>query len=436
MNGPSDRSGSLDRSRSSLTGYRSRHRSQSHADAHDDADAGQPAVLQHPLVPPGDATLLATPDELASLLEHLRTQQRFAYDSEFIGESSYYPQLCLIQVATAERVVLIDPLQGLDLTPFWELIADPALEKIVHAGEQDLEPVTRHTGRRPTNVFDTQVAAGFAALAYPVSLAKLMNELLGVALGKGLTFTQWDARPLSKKQLRYAADDVRYLIAAHATLLDRLKTNGRLDAARAECDARSDPSRWTRDFEKDYLDLRGASTLDGRQLAVLKALFQWRDQTAREQNLPPRALMKDDVLIDLARKPPKSREQLGNVRGLPRPVEQGFGVQIVPLVQAAWGKPVPVPPRPPEPTPSQRFETDALWALVQSICAAQGIDTALLMSRHELGELHRAIRGGEDLSAHPAFTGWRGEVLGERLRTLLAGKATLGLRWDGGLRLA
>src|SRR5947208_4519904 len=126
---------------------------------------------------------------------------------------TYHPKLCVIQVASAQRVALIDPLVDLDLAPFWELIADPSLEKIVHAGAQDIEPVMRHISKPCANIFDTQIAAGFAGMAYPVALSKLVQELIGVKLGKGLTFTHWDQRPLSAMQLRYAADDVRYLPA-------------------------------------------------------------------------------------------------------------------------------------------------------------------------------------------------------------------------------
>src|SRR5262249_48948952 len=143
--------------------------------------------------------------------------------SEFIGELTYVPKLCVIQVATTERVELIDPLADIDLTPFWELIADETVEKVVHAGLQDIEPVVRILNRPAANVFDTQIAAGLAGMTYPLSLSKLVYELVGYKLGKGLTFSHWDQRPLSASQLRYAADDVRYLPAARAELARRLE---------------------------------------------------------------------------------------------------------------------------------------------------------------------------------------------------------------------
>jgi hypothetical protein len=157
--------------------FRSAHRAKSHESAH--AEEATPSVgkqIDHPLVPQGLVSLIDDQDELSTVIAHLREVGRFAYDSEFIGELTYVPKLCLIQVASAEQIGLIDPLAPLDLKPFWELIADPAIEKIVHAGQQDLEPVVREIGKAPANVFDTQIAAGFIGLPYPLSLSKLIND--------------------------------------------------------------------------------------------------------------------------------------------------------------------------------------------------------------------------------------------------------------------
>ena len=153
-------------------------------------------------------SLVDQQQDLHLLIERLRSVGSFAYDSEFIGEMSYVPKLCLIQIATEQEIALVDPLADLDLMPLWELFADPAVQKIVHAGAQDMEPVIRMLGRPATNVLDTQIAAGFARLPYPISLQRMVLQLLGIKLGKGLTFTHWDQRPLSSQQTRYAADDV------------------------------------------------------------------------------------------------------------------------------------------------------------------------------------------------------------------------------------
>jgi ribonuclease D len=206
---------------------RPQHRARSHDDAHTAEEAHDPADLQaNPLVHRGEAKLVTTQEGLVQLIERLRAAGSFAYDSEFIGELTYLPKLCLIQVATTQEISLIDPMaRGIDITPFWELVADASVEKITHAGQQDLEPVIRHLDRPGQNVFDTQISAGFVGMAYPVSLSKLVKEITGARLGKGLTFTHWDQRPLSNQQLKYAANDVRYLPAIRAELGRRLENS-------------------------------------------------------------------------------------------------------------------------------------------------------------------------------------------------------------------
>src|SRR4051812_28477819 len=157
---------------------RPQHRSKSHNDAHTEDDAPDFEQSQaNPLIFRGDARLISTQQDLTELLRRLRGAKSFAYDSEFIGELTYLPKLCLIQVATTAEVTLIDPIAKIDLTPFWELVADASVEKITHAGQQDLEPVMRHLNRPGQNVFDTQISSGFVGMAYPVSLSKLVREI-------------------------------------------------------------------------------------------------------------------------------------------------------------------------------------------------------------------------------------------------------------------
>ena len=206
---------------------RPQHRSKSHNQAHaEDESHDTHDTHLNPLIYWGEAKLITAQGDFAGLIERLRAAGSFAYDSEFIGELTYLPKLCLIQVATTTEVSLIDPMVGLDLTAFWELIADGSVEKVTHAGQQDLEPVIRHINRPGQNVFDTQIASGFVGMAYPVSLSKLVRELVGPRLGKGLTFSHWDQRPLSAQQLKYAANDVRYLPAIRVELGRRLDALG------------------------------------------------------------------------------------------------------------------------------------------------------------------------------------------------------------------
>jgi ribonuclease D len=410
------------------------------AAAHESAHAEMPAAdhprVNHPLVNHDPPQFIDTQDQLLDLIEHLRSAGRFAYDSEFIGELTYIPKLCLIQVASADRVALVDPLVGLDLDPYWQLLCDPSVEKIVHAGQQDVEPVFRNAGCPAANVFDTQICAGFVGLAYPVALSKLVYEVVGAKLGKGLTFTHWDQRPLSAMQLRYAADDVRYLVALRDDLGKRLDQTGHTQWAKQECDALCEPTQYTFDPENYFKRIRGGGSLQPRNQAVLKELTIWRDGCARAHDVPARAFLKDEILLDLARQPVKAVEKLERVRGLPRPVEQAHGAEIVAATARGLATPSENLPQVNniEPTPQQRFRADALWAAMQCLCAGRSIDPALVTSRQEIGELYRVLSSEGKPGETGLLTGWRREAVGQALLDLVAGKARLGISWSDTLR--
>jgi len=438
---------------------RSQHRAKQHADAHDESTdphggvgdnadgagsggggerGGHDAIPKEPLIPRDDAALVTTNDGLRELLAHLRAARSFAYDSEFIGELTYIPKLCLVQVATASRVALIDPLApDLELRPFWELIADPAVEKVVHAGAQDVEPVVRHLGTEAKNVFDTQIACGFIGMAYPVALAKLVGEMIGARLGKALTFSHWDQRPLSPSQLRYAADDVRYLPALRDRIGTRLDETGHWAWARQEFDAMCDAKLYQFDPETAYLRVRGATSLNAHALAVLRELVVWRDGVARAHDVPPRAFLKDEILIDLSRNPVKTLERLDRVRGLPRPVEAAHGREIVEATLRGLATPPGKFPfaRSFEPSPTERFRADAVWAAAQCICIGQAVDPALVTSRQEVGEFVRHVNHGREPKENGILKGWRREALGEPLLDLMTREGKVAMTWrEGALR--
>jgi ribonuclease D len=419
--------------------YRSVHRQRSHESAHAEHSHGvAEAQIDHPLVPKGPPAVIKDAGQLDDLISHLREVGQFGYDSEFIGELTYVPRLCLIQVASAGRITLVDPLSGLDLRPFWELIVDGRIEKIVHAGQQDLEPIVRELGKAPANVFDTQIASGFVRLPYPLSLSKLVLEMTGVKLGKGLTFTHWDQRPLSAMQLRYAADDVRYLLLARQEIGRRLDAAGHAEWAAAECAEQCDPKIFEFDPEQQYLRVRGAGALARRNLAVLREMTIWRDAAARTANVPPRAFLRDEILLDLARNPVRSVEKLARVKGLPRPVESQYGSQLVQMTEKAFSlaeEELP-PVRDTEQPPPEKFRTDALWAVAQSLCAGQGIDVAVATSRQEINEFYQYLTSADETSTpHRLLNGWRRQAIGDALRQLIQGAGNIAIDWqEGGLR--
>jgi ribonuclease D len=373
------------------------------------------------------------------LVGHLRGAGSFAFDSEFIGELTYLPKLCLIQAASTTQVALVDPLANLDLRPFWELVADASVEKVVHAGQQDVEPVFRFLGRGPANLFDTQIGAGFIGLTYPLSLSRLVGTLLGPRLTKSLTFTNWERRPLSDQQLRYAADDVRYLPALRHEIGKRLEAGGKIGWALEESGALANPALYVFDPKTQYLKIRNATSLPAKNQAVLRELTIWRDGAARSDNVPPRTMLRDEILIDLARSPVQGVKDLARVRGLPRPVESAHGAEIVEATRRGLELPEQEMPAiaSHEPTPAEKFRGDSLFYCVQCFCAGRQIDPALVTSRQEVSELLHLWRAGEDPSSLRICQGWRRQAVGEHLLALLRGEAGLSVRWtDDSLQTA
>jgi ribonuclease D len=419
---------------------RSRFRESSHALAHGEEDdsLARGQVPDHPLIAPGRANLITRDDELAPLIDELRRprpecggQRVFAFDSEFIGESTYRPRLCLIQVATPGQITFIDPLSDIDLSPFWRLFGDADVRKIVHAGEQDLEPVVR-AGIEPAGVVDTQVIAGFAALPYPTSLARLVEHAVGVRLGKGLTFTQWDQRPLSKKQLAYAADDVRFLLALSAVLLEKLESAAVLAWALEEC-ARRSRLVARNDLQEPWERVRGIGHLSGQQLAIMRELAVWRDDVARSADLPPRALIRDEVLLDLVKHPPPDLSRLGQIRHMPRPVAEQYGPVILDAIKRGReAQPLKLAARGAEPTLTEKFASDAAMSLLQTIAVGRGIDPALLANRRDVESFARLAGRRQSLETHPLMQGWRREAAGELMHRLITTGGGAQLEWVEG----
>lgn len=385
---------------------------------------------EHPLIPAEKAEVIQSNDALTPFLDHIRSKGRFAYDTEFIGEETYYPVTCLAQLATEERIAIVDPLAGVGLTPVWELIADPAIETIVHAGQIDLEPIARQFGRPPGNVFDTQIAAAFIGVAYPAGLRQLVEELLGRRMGKGLTFTDWSRRPLSKAHVRYAADDVRYLPALRAALSDRLEKVSHSDWAAEEFAGLSNASRYVFDPGAAYARVIGNRNLESRNRAILRELVILRDSLAREEDVPPRTLLRDDVLLTIARDPIVEQGRLANVSGFPRPLASRHGARFVEATRRALDLPVESRPkrRSPEESPDDRLRIDSLWSAVSAYCLGRLVDPAIVTSRRELAHFYLDT-DRPDRFDQPWFTGWREAFLGCALRDLLAGRGRIALEW-------
>lgn len=373
-----------------------------------------PPILEQELVPTNPPQLITDAAALGSLLDELRTAGSFGYDSEFIGEHTYYPHICVIQVATAERVSLIDTLQGLDLTPFWQLLADEGVEKIVHAGMQDLEPVLRHTGRPPRNIFDVQIAGAFAGMLYPSSLSRIVKELAGADINPGAKFSQWDRRPLSPVQMQYAANDVRYLPLLRSTIGEKLKEHGNTRWALAECATLEDPELYQVDPAKQRVRAAGVAALGPRRRAVLQELLRWRDELARSLNRPPRSVVPDPVLFDLARFNIKTADDLERIRGLSRPIKQHHSRAILELIQntrATHTNQSYTRRRSMRDIEIDRDRVNALWLTIAGRAAARNIHPAVVTSKKELTRFIYADELGRSRQDMRLCHGWRAELL-------------------------
>ncbi|MEE2906927.1 MAG: HRDC domain-containing protein [Planctomycetota bacterium] len=414
---------------------RRRMRDQQHQASHDDAVA--PGDIPNiPMVPSGTPDPMTSQEDLRDMVAHVRSMGTFAYDTEFIGEETYFPQLCLVQVATVDEVYLVDPLAIEDLTPIWELIMDPDILTLVHAGQQDLEPVCRLMKSPAANVIDTQIAAGFAGLPYPCSLNRLILDQVSAKLGKGMTFTHWDKRPLSSMQRRYAADDVRYLPLAWSKLQCTLETLGHLDWMHEECAKLCDPSTYVPDYDSQANRLQRNRTMRPGQRAMLHRLVQARDLAARETDVPPRSLLADEIIMALLKKRPQTLEDLAMLPGMPRPVSKRHGEQLLAAIKSDEMPPM-SPPRPrlAEETVRQRMTIDSLWAAISTVALAAGLSPALLSSRAPIAKW--CLEQAEDQPLGlPDLPGWRGKFLRQSLGEFLAGDRTLELSWqDRGLQL-
>jgi len=373
---------------------------------------------------------ISTPKALEDLVAELRALRTFALDTEFIRERTYRPHLCLLQVATREKQVLIDPLAIEDLGPFIELVFDPGIEKIVHSGEQDMEIFYALGRRLPRNVYDTQIAAALAGLGESISYARLVEELLGKRLSKVETYTDWARRPLTPQQLTYALADVEHLHAVRDRLHAELEKRGRLEWLREELEVHEDRSRYEKDLASLYKKVRAAAKLDGRELAVLRELAAWREEEAERMDRPRGRILLDESLVELARRAPKSRESIAAVRGIHPQLIRRSGDEIVRRVAKALELPPSEYPQPVERRSSDAEHSlvvDLLEVVLRSRAAEVEVAPGYLGSRRELAELARMGLDPDsapaDVEPLPILSGWRKKLVGDALLDLLRGRS-------------
>jgi ribonuclease D len=374
-----------------------------------------------------EETLITTPAQLHELVNDVRAAVRFAFDTEFVSEETFEPVLCLIQVATTERLAVIDPQQVGDLSPFWSLVHDPSLDVVMHASGEDMRICLLRTGRIPQRVFDVQIAAGLVGYSYPLSLVNLVAQVLKVPMAGSETRTDWRRRPLTRAQLHYALDDVRYLLPIADHLSAELARTGRIAWAEAEfADAlqaivnRADEDRWRR--------LPGLHQLSRRGLEMARRLAEWREDEARHQNRPLRQMLRDDVLVAIAKRQPSTRRELEALRDFNRPSLVSRSSAILDVLEAARNVPEELLPehlQRPDDSPGASTVASLLSAALGQLCVQNKVASSLVANVSDLKHLIRWYLDGRPDHARPALLeGWREQLCGHLLLEVLDGRRT------------
>lgn len=371
--------------------------------------------------------LIEKQTELKDLCRHIDETRLAAFDLEFIPERTYFPILCLVQVNVGDTAYLVDPFSVDDLTDLFKRVADETVRCIFHAGSQDLELIYSLSGYVPRNVFDTQIGAGFAGYGYSAGYRRLLADILGVQISKTESFSDWQSRPLTEAQIDYAVSDVIHLIPLYNRIIGRLSELGRVAWAEEECKVYEDEGFFERDRSKDFMRIKGANSLNSRALAVLRELWGWRDTDAQRANKPPRMLLSDNIMLELARKPPDSIEVLRNMRGLRPDQARQFGKAIITAIEKGRALPdneCPVWTAGKVPTKSELLTGDFLYVVLKFLAGQIGLAPEHICTRDELQLLVRLYKEKrlEQSIGLKLLEGWRYQEVGRHVLQILAGE--------------
>ena len=360
------------------------------------------------------------------LAEQARRDGRFGLDTEFVSERRYKPLLCLVQIVVGDRIEILDPLDDLDPTPLAQALADPEVEVVLHAGRQDVALLKRSWSTEVNNIFDTQVAAGFAGYGAQSGYDSLVRSLLGVSAKGSEGFSRWDRRPLTDDQIEYARADVEHLLPMADALKGRLSESGRLEWAREECRALELASD-ERPPSEQFARLPRVRRLGKRQRAVAMTIIEWRQELAKEIDRPPSSILPDHVLVEVARRQPDSRRALEEVRGMPGQTLQRWQRELLEAV--ARGKDAPDAPELPEVEQGDQGDTPLIalgQALVRQRALEAKVAVDLVSTQSDIaavvGSLRRSNGAPDDVRT---LQGWRRELVGEELVRLLRGESAV-----------
>jgi ribonuclease D len=384
------------------------------------------AMSSRPVESNIEEQVVTTPEDLAECCRHIADVPAFGLDTEFVGEDTYHPHLCLVQVATPERLILIDPLTTGPLDEFWALATDSSHEVIVHAGREEVRLCRLWAGKPPGKLRDLQIAAGLVGFSYPMSHASLVSQVLKIQMAKGETLTEWRDRPLTSAQVRYAFDDVRHLLALWAHLRTLLDTLGRFAWAEEEFERLAIATGGDEIAVERWRKLRGLGALDRRRLAMVRELYVWREETAAKTNRPARVICRDDLLVEIAKRNPTHERDLAVVRGLSR----RHLAAILHVLDKARRLPMEACPPPAgreQDSPQTLMVAGVLNAVLADLCARQRLAANLVASGADVRTLirsHPNVMPLESLLGQ----GWRHKHILPELRAVLAGEVQIRVR--------
>ena len=386
-----------------------------------------------------------TQADVQALASRARETGRLAVDTEFQSNGRYVPLLCLVQVAVDDpaspggvRAEVLDPLDPsgpLDPAPLAEVLADPTIEVVVHAGRQDIALLRRTWSTEVANVFDTQVAGGFLGLGAGQAYDRLVRRVLGVQLGGSEAFTQWEQRPLTEAQLAYARDDALYLLRLGETLEELLETSGRLEWAREECrglELESD----VRDPDRVFARLPRVARLAGPQRGAARELVGWREAVAARAERPVGWVLADHVLVEIAKRMPKTPQELERIRGLGAGTARKRASELLAAIERGRDF---EPPRPDGGRPPEDAASAPLVALADALLRHRAheaeVAPQLVATQSDLAAVVAARATGPEPDVR-VLSGWRRDLVGAELLDLLAGRRTLRVGEDGRLAVA
>ena len=374
--------------------------------------------------------LVTTESQLAALVDRLAAHSHVAFDTEFVSEHTYRSQLCLIQVAAPDTLAVIDTLKVQELDPFWRLLTEPGRTTVVHAGREEMGFILQAIKARPSSLFDVQVAAGLVDHDYPAGYASIVRRFLNLPTNKGETRTDWRQRPLTPAQLEYALDDVRHLEKLWRKLEDKLTSSGRTAWMQDEMQS------WQAEVEESFIRKRwrrvsGLSGLSRRELAMARELWHWRDSVAESRDMPPKRVLRDDLLVELCKRKSADERQISAIRGMQRSdlrhILRGISEAIqrgldLPDEECPGGEKHRAPP------PQLAVLGQFLATAVAGVCRQMHLAPALVGTSSDMRDLLAYKLGywdAEDERVPLLASGWRADVVGSLVDDLLSGKASL-----------